>query len=59
MDHRIGRMSRKDGIYQVDITGQSGIIQVGNIPGSVPTDTRLRIKVGNEISSTFIVSDKV
>ena len=45
--------------YQVDITGQSGIIQVGNIPGSVPTDTRLRIKVGNEISSTFIVSDKV
>lgn len=45
--------------YQVDITGQSGIIQVGHIPGNVPTDTRLRIKVGNDISSTFIVSDKV
>ena len=45
--------------YQVDITGQSGIIQVGNIPGNVPTETRLRIKVGNDISSTFIVSDKV
>lgn len=45
--------------YQLDITGQSGIIQIGNIPGSVPTNTRLRIKVGNDISSTFIVSEKV
>ena len=45
--------------YKVDITGQSGIIQIGHIPGSVPTNTRLRIKVGNDISSTFIVSEKV
>ncbi len=45
--------------YQVDITGQSGIIQIGHIPGTVPTETRLRIKVGNDISSTFIVSNKV
>ncbi|WP_290993184.1 glycoside hydrolase family 9 protein, partial [Fibrobacter sp.] len=45
--------------YQLDITGQSGIIQIGHIPGNVPTDTRLRIKVGNDISSTFIVSEKV
>ena len=45
--------------YQVDIKGQSGTIMVGNIPQGVPTDTRLRIKVGNDISSTFIVSDKV
>ena len=45
--------------YQVDITGQSGIIQIGRIPGNVPTETRLRIKVGNDISSTFIVSNKV
>ena len=45
--------------YQLDITGQSGIIQIGNIPGNVPTNTRLRIKVGNDISSTFIVSEKV
>lgn len=45
--------------YKVDITGQSGIIQIGNIPANVPTDTRLRIKVGNDISSTFIVSEKV
>ena len=45
--------------YQVDITGQSGMVQIGNIPTNVPTETRLRIKVGNDISSTFIVSNKV
>ena len=45
--------------YQVDITGQSGVIQAGKIPQNVPTETRLRIKVGNDISSTFIVSNRV
>ncbi len=45
--------------YQVDIKGQSGKIMVGNIPQGIPTETRLRIKVGNDISSTFIISDKV
>ena len=45
--------------YQVEITGPSGKIFVGKIPQSVPTETRLRIKVGDEISSTFIVSDNV
>ena len=45
--------------YQVDITGQSGMVQIGNIPGNVPTETRLRIKVGSEISSTFIISNRV
>ena len=45
--------------YQVDIKGQSGTIMIGNIPQGVPTETRLRIKVGNDISSTFIISDKV
>ncbi|OWV22910.1 glycoside hydrolase family 9 protein [Fibrobacter sp. UWB3] len=45
--------------YKVDITGQSGTIMIGNIPQGLPTDTRLRIKVGNEISSTFIISDQV
>ena len=45
--------------YQVDFTGQSGIIQIGNIPESVPTGKRLRIKVGDDVSSTFIVSDDV
>ena len=45
--------------YKIEITGPSGHVFVGNIPQSVPTDKRLRIKVGNEISSTFIVSDDV
>ena len=45
--------------YKVDITGPAGTIQVGNIPESVPTDKRLRIKVGDNVSSTFIVSDDV
>jgi hypothetical protein len=45
--------------YIVKITGPSGKVFVGNIPQSVPTDKRLRIKVGDEISSTFIVSDDV
>ena len=45
--------------YQVDIKGQTGTIMIGNIPQGVPTETRLRIKVGNDISSTFIISDNV
>ncbi len=45
--------------YQVDIKGQSGMIMIGSIPQGVPTETRLRIKVGDDISSTFIVSNKV
>ncbi len=45
--------------YQVNITGQSGTIMIGNIPQGVPTDTRLRIKIGKDISSTFIVSEQV
>ena len=45
--------------YQVDITGPSGKILVGKIPQSVPTDKRLRIKVGDNISSTFIISDDI
>ncbi|MBO5533395.1 MAG: glycoside hydrolase family 9 protein [Fibrobacter sp.] len=45
--------------YKVEITGPTGNIFIGKIPQSVPTDTRLRIKVGDEISSTFIVSEDV
>ena len=45
--------------YKVEITGPSGNVFVGHIPQSVPTGKRLRIKVGDEISSTFIVSDDV
>ena len=45
--------------YKVDFTGPSNIIKIGNIPQSVPTDKRLRIKIDNDVSSTFIVSDNV
>ena len=45
--------------YKVEITGPSGKVFVGNIPQSVPTGKRLRIKVGDDVSSTFIVSDDV
>lgn len=45
--------------YKIDFTGTTGNIQIGNVPQSVPTEKRLRIKVGDEISSTFIVSDDV
>ena len=45
--------------YSVTATGPSGNLMIGNIPQGVPTDTRLRIKVGKNISSTFIVSERV
>ena len=45
--------------YKVEFTGPSGKIFVGKIPQGVPTEKRLRIKVGEEFSSTFIVSDDV
>ena len=45
--------------YKVEITGPDGNVFVGKIPQNVPTDKRLRIKVGDEVSSTFIVSDEV
>ena len=54
-DFRTGASLR----YKIDFTGPSGKVFIGNIPQSVPTETRLRIKVGDEISSTFIVSDDV
>ena len=44
--------------YQVDITGQAGKLMIGHIPQGIPTETRLRIKVGNDFSSTFIISNK-
>ena len=45
--------------YKVEVTGPSGKIFVGKIPQNVPTNTRLRIKIGDEVSSTFIVSEDV
>ena len=45
--------------YSVKASGPTGDLKYGHIPHSVPLNTRLRIKVGNDISSTFIVSDRL
>ncbi|MCQ2122906.1 MAG: glycoside hydrolase family 9 protein [Fibrobacter sp.] len=46
--------------YRVEFNGQEGSVLVGNIPSAGLTpETRYRIKVGNDISSTFIISDRV
>lgn len=46
--------------YRVEFLGQEGSVLVGNIPSTgLQTETRYRIKVGNDISSTFIISDRV
>ena len=45
--------------YTVTAVGPSGPLMKGSIPQGLPSDTRLRIKVGNDISSTFIISDRV
>lgn len=45
--------------YSVKTTGPSGDLKSGNIPQNIPTETRLRIKVGNDLSSTFIISDRL
>ncbi len=45
--------------YSVKTTGPSGDLKYGHIPQNVPTETRLRIKVGNDISSTFIISERL
>ena len=45
--------------YQVDINGQAGRLLIGHIPGNLPVNQRLRIKVGENVSSTFIISKDV
>ena len=45
--------------YTVRATGPSGDLKMGHVPQNVPLETRLRIKVGKDISSTFIVSDRL
>lgn len=45
--------------YEAKSTGPSGDILIGQIPISVPTEQRLRVKVGEEFSSSFIVSEDV
>lgn len=45
--------------YQVSTVGPSGTIQIGNLPLDLPTNQRLRVKVGSDISATFIISNDV
>ena len=45
--------------YVVHFTGQTGTLNMGNIPGGLAVNTRYRIKVGDDVSSTFIISEKV
>ncbi len=45
--------------YTVSGTGPSGALKKGQLPDGLPENERLRIKVGDEYSSTFIISDRV
>lgn len=45
--------------YDITVSGPSGTIMIGNIPNGLENEVRYRIKVGNDISSTFIISDRV
>lgn len=45
--------------YKVSTTGPAGTIQMGYLPLDLPIKKRLRIKIGSDISSTFIISDDV
>ena len=48
-----------DNRYTASKTGPSGALKRGYLPDGLPENERLRIKVGNDYSSTFIVSDRV
>ena len=45
--------------YEVNANVPSTTVMYGNLPPNLPVEKRLRIKVGNDISSTFIISDRV
>jgi len=45
--------------YTAKTKGPSGDVKVGNLPMNLPTNQRLRVKVGEELSATFIVSERV
>lgn len=53
--------TNNQGRYTAHATGPSGEICIGNLTQAtgLQTNTRYRIKVGNQYSSTFIISDKV
>ena len=45
--------------YTTTNGGPKGTLKKGYLPDGLPENERLRLKVGNEYSSTFIVSDRV
>jgi len=45
--------------YTAKKAGPSGALKKGFLPDGLPENERLRIKVGNDYSSTFIISDRV
>ena len=45
--------------YTAKKAGPSGALKKGYLPDGLPENERLRIKVGNDYSSTFIISDRV
>ena len=45
--------------YTTQNSGPTGPLQMGLLPDGLPENERLRIKVGNDYSSTFIISDHV
>ena len=48
-----------DNRYTASKAGPSGALKRGFLPDGLPENERLRIKVGNDYSSTFIISDRV
>lgn len=44
--------------YTMSGTGPSGTVRRGFLPEGLPQDVRLRIRVGNEYSSTFVISSR-
>lgn len=46
-------------IYKAKGEGPYGDLLKGNLPAGLPENQRLRIKVGNDYSSTFIISENV
>ncbi len=46
--------------YKVVVTGPSGTIMTGYLAGlGLPTNQRLRVKIGKDISATFVISENI
>lgn len=57
--HNAQIVSGGDTRYTTTNGGPKGSLKKGYLPDGLPENERLRLKVGNEYSSTFIVSDRV